>query len=274
MNYSFYLKKFRQELVVRNYSMRTVRVYCRYAREYLEFAGEKFHEQKSLSVSNFVELKSIAGCGPATLNLCIQSIRSFYKLVFCNRNVVKIDKVRGAKTIPVILTHREVMRMIVRVSNFKHRLILALAYGSGLRVSEVVNLRICDLDFDNDLIFVKGGKGNKDRYTLLPKKIRDDMRIFIKLRERKEYLFPSNCEKRLRLHPRTLQKIFERALKSAGISKNATFHSLRHSFATHLIENGVGLRYVQELLGHKNVKTTQRYTHVAMLHMRKIQSPL
>ncbi|MEK7512332.1 MAG: tyrosine-type recombinase/integrase, partial [Patescibacteria group bacterium] len=143
---------------------------------------------------------------------------------------------------------------------------------AGLRVSEVVNVRIKDVDLDGLQLHVKQGKGNKDRITVLPEKLKNDILQFITGKNSDDYLFAS--ERGGKLTKRTAQIIFERAMKKVGIVKDATFHSLRHRYATHLLENGVDVRYVQALLGHANIRTTQIYTHVTNPAIRNIKSPL
>jgi site-specific recombinase XerD len=149
---------------------------------------------------------------------------------------------------------------------------LALAYGAGLRLSEVVNLKVKDLSLDELTIHLKQAKGKKDRITILSEKIKDDLKNYIVGKRADEFVFTS--ERGGKLSERTLQKIFQTALKKAKIKKPATFHSLRHSFATHLLENGVDVRYVQELLGHANIRTTQVYTKVTNPRLKNIKSPL
>jgi len=149
---------------------------------------------------------------------------------------------------------------------------LSISYGAGLRVCEVINLKIEDVDSERNLIHIKQSKGGKDRVTILPEKIKDDLKNLMYANDNQRYLFES--ERGGNLTTRTAQKIFEQALKRSGIIKKASFHSLRHSFATHLLENGVDVRYVQELLGHKNIRTTQIYTHVTNMALRNIKSPL
>lgn len=156
--------------------------------------------------------------------------------------------------------------------NSKHRLLLALAYGAGLRVSEVVDLRVGDLDLPALMIHIKQGKGQKDRISVVPDTLVNDLRNLIAGKGAREYVFAS--ERGGKLTTRTAQKVFETALHLSEIKKDATFHSLRHSFATHLLENGVDIRYVQELLGHQNIRTTQQYTHVTNPKLRNIKSPL
>ena len=149
---------------------------------------------------------------------------------------------------------------------------VSVAYGAGLRVSELVNLKIRDVDLDELTIHVKIGKGKKDRISIFPEKLRPELRKLILERDFKEFVFES--ERGGKLTTATAQKVFKNALKKARIQKPATFHSLRHSFATHLLENGVDVRYVQELLGHANIRTTQIYTKVTNPKLKNIKSPL
>lgn len=149
---------------------------------------------------------------------------------------------------------------------------ISLAYGAGLRVGEAVNLRIRDINFDELTIHLKNAKGKKDRITIFPEKLKADLHELTALQHGNEYVFES--ERGGKLTERTAQAIFEKALKKAKIQKDASFHCLRHSFATHLLENGVDVRYVQELLGHQNIRTTQLYTKVTNLSLKNIKSPL
>lgn len=159
------------------------------------------------------------------------------------------------------------------VSNLKHRLMLMLMYSAGLRGSEVVKLKSVDIDVQRKFIHVKGGKGRKDRYTILSDVAVETLHEYLKVYGESKYLFPSqDREKHLTI--RSVEKIFSDACKKAGVKKNATAHSLRHSFATHLLESGVDLRYIQELLGHKSSKTTEVYTHVSNKELGKIKNPL
>jgi site-specific recombinase XerD len=162
--------------------------------------------------------------------------------------------------------------MLDVTKNTKHRLMLALAYGAGMRVSEVVALRVSDIDLHELTIHIKQAKGQKDRISVIPESWVDSLRTWAGAKAGHEFVFAS--DRGGILTTRTAQKIFEHALAKAGIQKSATFHSLRHSFATHLIENGVDIRYVQVLLGHNNIRTTQRYTHVTNPMLKNIQSPL
>jgi site-specific recombinase XerD len=149
---------------------------------------------------------------------------------------------------------------------------VTLAYAGGLRVSEITNLKVKDVNINELTIHIKGAKGNKDRITLFPEKLKNNINNLIGGKINNDFIFAS--ERGGKLTERTAQKVFEHALEKSGIQKNATFHSLRHSFATHLLENGVDVRYVQELLGHANIRTTQIYTKVTNPALKKIKSPL
>jgi len=156
-------------------------------------------------------------------------------------------------------------------TNIKHKLLLSLAYGAGLRVSEVMDLKVKDINLDELTIHIKHAKGNKDRITIFPDKLRSSLGNITTVKQSNDYVFES--ERGGKLSTRTVQKSFKNALRKGGIKRDATFHSLRHSFATHLLENGVDIRYVQELLGHSNIRTTQLYTQVTNPNLRNIKSP-
>jgi len=151
-------------------------------------------------------------------------------------------------------------------------LIIALGYGAGLRVSEVVNVKVQDIDLDELVLTIRQSKGKKDRITIVPTTLLQDLQACVSGKKRHQYIFES--ERGGKLTTSTVQKVFEKACRNADIQKDATFHSLRHSFATHLLENGTDIRYVQALLGHQNIRTTQRYTQVTNPALKNIRSPL
>jgi integrase/recombinase XerD len=165
------------------------------------------------------------------------------------------------------------VRLLRALLNIKHRTVLALAYSGGLRVSEVTALKPEDIDLSRNLIYIRKAKGRKDRYTLLSKKTANLLKKYINAYKPEKWLFegqnPAN-----HLSIRSAEKVFENACKAAGIKKKVSIHCLRHSFATHLLENGTDIRYIQELLGHASSRTTQIYTHIAKRDFLKITSPL
>jgi site-specific recombinase XerD len=190
-----------------------------------------------------------------------------------NHLIINIPRPKKERKLPEVLSQNDIPRILQSVNNEKHRAILTLTYSAGLRISEVVHLKIEDIDGERMLIHVRQGKGRNARYTILSREALKVLRNYIKAYRPKTWLFPGGKEGK-HLTERSVQKIFERALKKAGIKKDVSIHSLRHSFATHLLENGTDLRYIQELLGHKHSKTTEIYTHVSEKEMRRIQSPL
>ena len=261
------------ELRLRNYSPRTVRIYKSCLEEYLRdklSVGGVFLDINHLR--QFLLAKLDAGKSGQTVNLYLNAVKFFYKEVLRDRRKIPIKFSKKNKTLPVVLTKEEVAKVLSVILNRKHRLMIALAYGAGLRVSEVVNLRVKDLDFCEGLLYVRLGKGARDRVTILPESLRRGLANFVLGRDAGDFVFES--ERGGKLTSRTPQKIFSKAVKQVGILKEASFHSLRHSFATHLIEDGVNLRYVQELLGHRSIKTTQLYTKVTTFGLKNIKSPL
>lgn len=289
---SGYLNLLERELKLRNYSIRTIKSYKMAVRDYLRFVFEKFSTGNSHwdrfdhieLIKDFLIFLHDKGYAPQTTNLALNAIKFFYREVLGSSMKIRIKCAKKSLKLPVVLSREEIRRVIDVIRNLKHKLMISLAYGAGLRVSEVVSLKVRDLMIDQGLICVRGGKGGKDRLTIFPDKLKDEFELF--LNERKKiyevggcdcgigwfYVFESN--RGGKLTSRTAQKVFEKALVLAGIEREATFHSLRHSFATHLLEDGVNLRYIQELLGHKNIKTTQLYTMVSTDAVRKIKSPL
>lgn len=267
-----YLKKLEDELRLRKYSPKTVSAYIYCVTSYLKAKRNNFGIVDVDFIKQYILSKIDEGKSSQMSNQYLQAINFFCWNVLNFRG--KID-VRFAKTpskLPIVLSRTEIEKMLAVIGNEKHQLMLALAYSGGLRVSEVINLKIKDICLAELTIHIKDAKGNKDRITLLPEKMIGNIEKLIAGKNLNDFVFAS--ERGGRLTDRTAQKVFEWALAKAGIKKEATFHSLRHSFATHLLENGVDVRYVQELLGHANIRTTQIYTKVTNPMLRKIKSPL
>lgn len=172
-----------------------------------------------------------------------------------------------------MLSPGEVMRLLTRARNPKHRALLMLLYSAGLRVGDVVRLKAADLDVARGLVRVRRGKGDKDRYTLLSKRALEAVQIYLAAYPTEEWRFPGARPER-HLTSRTVQHVLKRVAKQAGLPKEVTTHTLRHSFATHLLEGGTNLRVIQELLGHQSARTTQIYTHVATSTLEAVRSPI
>ena len=267
-----YLEKTRQELRLRNYSFKTIKAYLGCLREYFDFKKFDLEKIDEENIKQFLLNKQDKNYSSQTINLYLNAIKFFYREVLKIPQKINLKFAKRSKKLPIVLSREEIKSIINLIKNPKHKLIISLAYGAGLRVSEVVNLRVNDINLEELTIHLKNAKSKKDRITIFPEKIEQDLKILIASKDLDDILLIS--ERGGKLSERTIQKIFSNYLQKAKIKKKATFHSLRHSFATHLLENGVDVRYVQELLGHQNIRTTQIYTHVTNPQIRNIKSPL
>ncbi len=255
------IERLQQYMRVAGYRQRTIEAYTRCVEE----IGDK-------DLFKFLDDLAINHKSSYTMNQYHAAYKLYSSKILNNPTIGKFPYAKRHKKLPVVLSRDEVLRVIDSTKNLKHRLLLSLAYGSGLRVSEIINLKIGDVDLDQLSILVKEAKGGKERVTILPEKIRGDLQIMMSGKTGNQYLFES--ERGGKLTTRTAQVVFERSLKLTGLQKPATFHSLRHSFATHLLENGVDIRYIQRLLGHASITTTQLYTKVTNPKLNNIKSPL
>lgn len=260
-----------KELKYRNYSHKTVKVYLSCVKEYLSFIRQNYKYLNEEKIKDFLLGKQNKGYSPQTTNLYLNSIKFFYREVLKNHYKVNLKFAKRSLKIPVILSKKEIIEILAQIENPKHKLIIALSYTAGLRVSEITSLKVQDINLEELTLHIKNAKGKKDRLTIFSEKIKLPLQKLIALKDTNDYVFES--ERGGKLSERTAQKIFENALKKSGIKKNASFHSLRHSFATHLLENGTDIRYIQELLGHANIRTTQIYTKVTDPNIRNIRSP-
>lgn len=268
---SVWMEQLRSELRVRGYSSRTVVSYVRCVEEFLKYVGGDIGKVRREEVMKFLLMKRDNGYASQTINLSLNAIQFLYRHILKLGTGLGIRYSKRNRRLPVVLSRDEICRIIEGIKNQKHRLLIELAYGAGLRVSEVVALRVRDVELGDLRLWVRSGKGGKDRMTIFSEKIVSGLRARVAGRDGGDFLFES--ERGGRLTTRTAQKIFESSLRRAGITKGATFHSLRHSFATHLLENGVDIRFIQELLGHENIRTTQRYTQIAHSMISSIRSP-
>lgn len=269
-----YLDKMARDLTLRNYSERTIAAYASNTRQFLAFAGKPPGQVRAEDVERYLlYIRKDKKLAPATVNLAVNSLRYFYTVVLKRDFAEGIRRLKGTRRMPVVLSRGEARRVIETTVNRKHRTLLALTYSAGLRVSEATRLRPADLDFDRQLIHVRQGKGRKDRQTLLSEAAAKTVHAYMEAERPGEWLFPGQDAKRP-LSIRSAEKIFETALKRAGIAKKAGIHCLRHSFATHLLEDGTDIRYIQALLGHQSVHTTELYTHLSASGFKGIRSPL
>jgi Site-specific recombinase XerD len=211
---------------------------------------------------------------PTTINPIMGALRFFYGKTLGQKDIVdEIPYARLADSLPAVLSREEVERFLKTVRNLKMRTAFITIYAAGLRVSELVALTSRDIDSTRMVIAVRHGKGGKDRYVMLSEQLLGILRDYWKRTKPTHWLFPGPDP----LQPvttRSLQRVFHDAAEAAGLDKNVTVHTLRHSFATHLLEQKVDIRVIQGLLGHRNINSTTRYTRVAVDTIRQIQSPL
>ena len=202
-------------------------------------------------------------------------VRRFFYVEILHRqwHVDKIPRPKAEKKLPVVLSCDEVKRIFAEVSDFKHRMILMTIYSGGLRVSETANLKVSDIDSSRMQIRVDQGKGKKDRYTLLSERLLKDLRRYYMIYRPGEWLFPGRVDDKP-ISVSTIQNAFKQAKQRAGIRKPATVHTLRHSFATHLLESGTDILTIQRLLGHSSLKTTKIYIHIQSKYLEKVVNPL
>ncbi len=267
-----YFLKLERELKYRNYSPRTIDVYInclKYFLEKIDKIPELISRDEIIDFILYLQSKNKA---PKTVNLYKEAIKFFYKEVLKQEQNVDIKLSREAKKLPIVLTREEIKTIINIVKNEKHKFIIAISYWSGLRVSDVINLRVWDFDLENLIIHIKWWKWEKDRITIFSENLKNDIIKLSQLKSGNELLIES--ERGGKLTTRSIQKIFNEALWKSWIKKEASFHSLRHSFATHLLENWTDIRYIQELLWHASIKTTQIYTKVMNPKLKNIISPL
>jgi integrase/recombinase XerD len=212
--------------------------------------------------------------GPAKQKSYVEALKFLYREILNRPEVVRNLKNPKLPTrLPVVLSREEVLAIVEACPNIKHKAIVATSYGTGLRIAEIAALKKADIDSKRMRIYVQLGKGNKDRHSILSPRLLELLRAYYETcRPKGEWLFPGRDPGR-HISTAAISVAFQKTRKKAGIQKKATFHSLRHSFATHLIENGTDIRVVQQLLGHASIRTTVRYTHVSNAFLKTIQSP-
>jgi site-specific recombinase XerD len=221
-------------------------------------------------------LKNGKGNAPNSCGSVLTGLRFFYKYVAQKTVTVDYSLRKKPRKLPTVLTMEQIWKLICTPKNLKHRLILMTTYSAGLRASEVIGLKPEHIDSNRMLIKVEGGKGSKDRYTLLSFKLLVELRQYYRKYRPQRYLFPSTYKKRKNspLAYESIYSVYEQARKKAGIKKGEGLHTLRHSFATHLLEAGYDIRKIQVLMGHTRLSTTMIYLHVSRETLSKIPSPL
>lgn len=266
------LTRLKKELEARGASKKTIKAYLCYNKKLLEFTGKTANYINKDDINSFLAHLKQRELSNNTLAHVISALKFYYQYILGRKFFFNIRYPRRERRIPTILTKKEIKRMIEVTKNPKHRLLIELTYGSGLRVSEVIKLKLKDFDFENKFIIVRQGKGKKDRKTILPENLITRIKECFAGKNGEEYLFPGYNNTHLSI--RSVQKTIKHSAKQAKINKNVYAHALRHSFATHLLEDGFELKQISELLGHKRLETTQIYVHTSGEHLKGVRSPL
>ena len=269
------LSKFIEQIRLKGYSESTLRTYS------IEFS-QLLYILKDYPVQNIssAQLRSYLLYCIDTLKLSENQIHSrlnaikfyFEQVLHQTDFFFEIPRPKKVSSLPKVLSQAEIKRLFLVTENIKHKLILKIAYGLGLRVSEIVSLQLSDIDSDRMLVHIKNAKGKKDRYVPLPQVLLDELREYYKIYKPKKYLFEGQYNEPYAI--RSAQVVFKNAMKKAKINKPIGIHGLRHSYATHLLEYGTDMTFIQKLLGHNQIKTTQVYAKVTNTFIAKVISPL
>ena len=269
------MKEMVELLKLKSYSASTMRTYCNEFAQFLialkNHPVDKCSPEKvrSYMLYCYEHLK----LSENTLHSRLNALKFYFEQVLHREKFfVNIPRPKKHLILPKTIHQNDIKKMFAATTNLKHNTMLKLCYGMGLRLSEIINLKITDIDSNNMQVFIEKSKGKKDRYVNLPQSVLEQLRMYYKAYRPKKFLFEGQAGGQY--SARSVQKVFKNALQRAGINKQVGIHSLRHSYATHLLEQGTDIRFIQELLGHNDIKTTLIYTDVTNKNIRNISSPL
>ncbi len=269
------IEKFKRYLRSKRYSENTIKTYSEALLSFFTFFNSKsinmITNEDIISYNNDYILKNKLSA--SYQNQIINAVKLYFKTIKETKiEIEKIHRPKRAKVLPNVLSKEEVKAILNAHENIKHKAMLSMIYSCGLRRSELLNLKPSDIDSKRNVVIIRQSKGKKDRITPLSPKILDLLRSYYKECSPKTYLFEGQ-EKNSQYSARSLEEVLKKSLKLALINKPVTLHWLRHSYATHLLESGTDLRYIQELLGHNSSKTTEIYTHVSTKNIQQIKNP-
>lgn len=262
-----------EAMALRGLAPRTQEVYLGWMRRLVKQSGRTADEMSEAEVRSFLLKLTELKRSPSTINQAISAFAFFYREVLPREWPLQVRHQREPLRLPVTLSGEEVSRLLDAAATLRERAMMEIAYAGGLRLGEMLRLKVTDIDSGRMLIRVERGKGDKDRYVMLAASLLETLRAYWRHDKPRTWLFPGQGGERP-LHPTLVQRAFKAAKQAARIEKPVSFHSLRHSFATHLMESGVNVRTIQALLGHRSLGTTERYTHVAGTYLRETRSPL
>ncbi len=266
------MKQLKTELKLRGFSKTTIKAYVYLNSRFLKFTKKPVDQINETDIKEYIGyLMADKKMAPSSVGL-IRSALKFYFDDVLHKNIVNLKAPKNKKKLPTVLTKSEIKSLLKAAKTEKSQLLIKLLYSSGLRLSEALNLKVEHLELDSNMGWVRSGKGGKDRMFILSERLSSELRRYVLRHKMSEYIFVG--KNGAPMGARNAQKIVKRASKLAKINKKVSPHTLRHSFATHLLEAGVGIRQIQELLGHANLQTTQIYTKVSTKELLKIKNPL
>ena len=267
--------RMKMDMVLRNFRPRTQKAYLDQVTQYVRFYGKSPAELGDEEIRRYLYyLKKDRGLSHSTINQAYSALRFFYETTLeRNWNHRKVPRGKKPRKLPMVFSKREVRAVFEATHNLKHRAILMTTYSGGLRSSEAVRLKAADIDSDRMLIRVDQGKGQKDRYTLLGDRALEVLRVYYRFYRPQTWLFPGQQADKP-IHQSSVGRALKRSITKAGIIKPAGMHTLRHSFATHLLQDGVDLHYIQRLLGHRSPSTTMIYLHLTCKDISEVCSPV
>jgi integrase/recombinase XerD len=263
----------KQEMTLRGFSPRTQKAYLSWMRRLVKHSRVPADQISEIQLRDFVVQLAEGKLSSATINQAISACGFFFRHVLPREWKMEMHYQRVPQRLPVTLSLEEVRRLLNATETLRERAAMEIAYSGGLRLGEVLRLKVSDIDSSRMIIRVEQGKGKKDRNVMLAASLLETLRAYWKQERPRVWLFPGP-DGQHSLNPTIFQRAFVVAKRAARIEKAVSFHSLRHSFATHLMESGVSVRTIQALLGHRSLETTQRYTHVAGDYLRETRSPL
>ncbi|MFV0190510.1 MULTISPECIES: tyrosine-type recombinase/integrase [Empedobacter] len=270
------LKTLQNRLKLQRYANNTIKSYCGYAQVFLE-QMEKYNRLDEIPIS---EIELFINTKVTQENISVSYQRSLVGAIKKVFELVENQKIelnylypkRKVNKLPTFFSQEEVRNLLNATENLKHKAILTIIYSCGLRLSELINLKIADIKSESDLLLIRQSKGNKDRIVALPDKLLLLLREYYKVYQPKDFLFEG--AKGNQYSERSVQLILKNAMSKAGVLSKGSVHTLRHSYATHLIKSGIDVRVVQELLGHNDIRTTMIYTHITDIDKKSTPSPL
>ena len=264
------------DLILKAYSPHTQKAYLRGARHFARHYMRSPQEMGEQEVRDFLlHLVRDRNASPATQDMYVNALKFLYAVTLKRPEVVKdLSHPKRPKTLPVILSPAEVLRVFAAIHSVKYKAIIAIAYAGGLRISEVCSLSVSNIDSQRMRIHIRSGKGKKDRYVMLGERLLTLLRQYYQaVRPQGKYLFPGQ-KPHSHISTSSVSRVLQKVIQETGLSKKVTMHTLRHCFATHLLEAGTDIRILQVLLGHSSILTTLRYTHITDRLVQKLVSPL